>query len=724
MRKITLFLTTLLLVTKAMATVDIANTYYTTVTTETSGEFALYDVTGKTFVAEGGWTAAGTSDTPYYWTVAYNSEKKAYTLARTDGKYLKIGYYDGQYVYTDGESGAITYWTFTTNGTKTYTVYSKNGHHADSDGGTNLMANYYLIGANAGTESSSAHEYALISKADYANYQMSLDAFVQKASALSAGVFALYDVTEKKFIGVNSDQYWRSSVFEDTPTYYTLVESEGKYTIQTAVGYMYTKEDHPGVWMNGDDNAWRAGWFNTWTFENTDQSNTYYIKNDRPDNDKYNIVRYFGDGGYGWTAAVNTEGAHKIALITPQNCTLLAHNNRTANPLYPYKFRETSAITSGTYALYDIEAGKFLGCNSDPFHRFFEYSDVPVYCNLAEGTDTYTGQYTIKYDDYFMTKYPTAEDIDRGGESDERIKWLTADEITAGAKKGDESIIALTGANYWKLNSDATFENSYTLQAGSDDLFYGLNPGTVQCLTMTASGGVHHVVFVKQAEYDAAAKAEDVTMTSARYATFFNATDETYLLPLAYKAIALKLDNEGNIVEEEISSIPANTAVMLTYRNGNIHNYGDTESHTYPLYKSMESAAAIEGNLLQGTATATEITHDGDGTHYYYTLQNGSKGVGLYYADATSDNPGTGQASFTNAAKKAYLVLTKNAGGAQIKSYIFGEGAEYEDFGATAIESVGAAKVADDAIYNLAGQKVGADYKGIVIKNGKKYIVK
>lgn len=138
----------------------------------------------------------------------------------------------------------------------------------------------------------------------------------------------------------------------------------------------------------------------------------------------------------------------------------------------------------------------------------------------------------------------------------------------------------------------------------------------------------------------------------------------------------------------------------------------------------MESAAAIEGNLLQGTATATEITHDGDGTHYYYTLQNGSKGVGLYYADATSDNPGTGKASFTNAAKKAYLVLTKNAGGAQIKSYIFGEGAEYEDFGATAIESVGAAKVADDAIYNLAGQKVGADYKGIVIKNGKKYIVK
>jgi hypothetical protein len=28
------------------------------------------------------------------------------------------------------------------------------------------------------------------------------------------------------------------------------------------------------------------------------------------------------------------------------------------------------------------------------------------------------------------------------------------------------------------------------------------------------------------------------------------------------------------------------------------------------------------------------------------------------------------------------------------------------------------------AIYNLAGQKVDASYKGVVIKNGKKYVIK
>ena len=41
--------------------------------------------------------------------------------------------------------------------------------------------------------------------------------------------------------------------------------------------------------------------------------------------------------------------------------------------------------------------------------------------------------------------------------------------------------------------------------------------------------------------------------------------------------------------------------------------------------------------------------------------------------------------------------------------------------GETAIKSVKAAKE-DGAIYNLAGQKVNASYKGVVIKNGKKYI--
>ena len=42
----------------------------------------------------------------------------------------------------------------------------------------------------------------------------------------------------------------------------------------------------------------------------------------------------------------------------------------------------------------------------------------------------------------------------------------------------------------------------------------------------------------------------------------------------------------------------------------------------------------------------------------------------------------------------------------------------------TAIKSVKTSKKTDGAIYNLAGQKVNASYKGVVIKEGKKYIQK
>jgi hypothetical protein len=42
----------------------------------------------------------------------------------------------------------------------------------------------------------------------------------------------------------------------------------------------------------------------------------------------------------------------------------------------------------------------------------------------------------------------------------------------------------------------------------------------------------------------------------------------------------------------------------------------------------------------------------------------------------------------------------------------------------TAIQTVKAAQATDGAVYNLAGQKVGNDFKGIVIKDGKKMLQK
>ena len=66
-----------------------------------------------------------------------------------------------------------------------------------------------------------------------------------------------------------------------------------------------------------------------------------------------------------------------------------------------------------------------------------------------------------------------------------------------------------------------------------------------------------------------------------------------------------------------------------------------------------------------------------------------------------------------------YLTIDK-AAGARL-NVVWLDGSE-ED--ATAIQTVKKANAENGAIYNLAGQKVNASYKGVVIKDGKKYIQK
>lgn len=176
----TLCMMAVLFTLRAMATVEIPDNYYTEVTSSTLGEFALYDVTEKTFVGLGNWGAAGTSDTPYYWTVAYDAEKTAYTLyqANAESGCLKIGYNGYSWLFTDGNetSGTVTYWTFTAAGTNTYKVMSKKGNHStnENEQNGNLNQDFYLTGANASTTEGDGHVFALITADNYQAFKPSM----------------------------------------------------------------------------------------------------------------------------------------------------------------------------------------------------------------------------------------------------------------------------------------------------------------------------------------------------------------------------------------------------------------------------------------------------------------------------------------------------------------------------------------------------------------------
>lgn len=122
-----------------------------------------------------------------------------------------------------------------------------------------------------------------------------------------------------------------------------------------------------------------------------------------------------------------------------------------------------------------------------------------------------------------------------------------------------------------------------------------------------------------------------------------------------------------------------------------------------------------------------------------YSATPGMKTL-AYGGEATADFAAnkfvaTGEATFAATGSEYALVkgeqsFAKVAAGVEIpanKAYVVAAaGAKLNlDFGTlTAIEGVEAAVAGSDAIYNLAGQKVSASYKGIVVKGGKKHIVK
>lgn len=110
-------------------------------------------------------------------------------------------------------------------------------------------------------------------------------------------------------------------------------------------------------------------------------------------------------------------------------------------------------------------------------------------------------------------------------------------------------------------------------------------------------------------------------------------------------------------------------------------------------------------NAFVGVTAETAIASDATTTYYVLANQNNNTG---FFAVSTE---GT-----TVRAHSAYLPVSTQAG-AKGLNFVF-------DGTTTGVSLLPQSKADNDATYNLAGQRVGKSYKGVVIKNGKKYIVK
>lgn len=181
---------------------------------------------------------------------------------------------------------------------------------------------------------------------------------------------------------------------------------------------------------------------------------------------------------------------------------------------------------------------------------------------------------------------------------------------------------------------------------------------------------------------------ESKTLT-AEYATYCSdkALDFTNTGLTAYIATGVQGDY---ITLQEVKKVPANTGVLLQGTAGE-----------YKIPVALGETDDVKDNKFVGVTAETSVSEN-----IYVLYTDGTHEIGFYKTTASS---------FTVSANTAYLPAG-TTGAANLR-FAFGDEA-------TGIETVETVATEEGATYNVAGQQVDGNYKGIVIKNGKKYLQK
>ena len=189
-----------------------------------------------------------------------------------------------------------------------------------------------------------------------------------------------------------------------------------------------------------------------------------------------------------------------------------------------------------------------------------------------------------------------------------------------------------------------------------------------------------------------------VNVSSAERATFFY-SDKSFVIPKGVIARTYRIDK--NILSESLryeegQVLPKATAVVLEAQEGH-----------YIFVESSSAGSPDTNNVLRGSDTKTQTT----GGEVYYLFAKGSKGVGFYWKNPNGE-------PFENEPHKAYIAYSPSRV-TMAKSFL--------GFDET-LGIQGPEQCVDDSydgpIYNISGQRVGRQYKGIVIIKGKKYLVR
>ena len=265
--------------------------------------------------------------------------------------------------------------------------------------------------------------------------------------------------------------------------------------------------------------------------------------------------------------------------------------------------------------------------------------------------------------------------------------------IAVSANSSDVRTVAINIAGNEKVTNvkDPVKATARYNEAGEADVYvYGTN------------GGVNIYAIIVE---EIAPATVDVAFNAYGIGTFYY-SDKAFNIPEGVQAAtyALSADNKKVAPHQTMGAgrvIAAGEPVVIKGEAG----------ATYTFTEAIDANLSTDAeNLLRGQEFELKISEDASAACYYYTLGAKNGVAGFYWGAADGG-------VFTLGAHKAYLALPIDV--ASQASFVMFDGET------TAINAIqDNTTVAPAATYNLGGQRVNAQYKGVVIVNGKKQIRK
>ncbi len=294
----------------------------------------------------------------------------------------------------------------------------------------------------------------------------------------------------------------------------------------------------------------------------------------------------------------------------------------------------------------------------------------------------------------FMGEYPL-----RSGQKASQNGTLHFKTSVSGAITVTFSDTGSSGSNPPKryLNVNGVNSEYYTKRTGSgndkqSDKVVAVPAGDVYITGMGEDGTTPRAIMVYKVAFTPdvpveVTSAEWASTTTPDYAVDFAGGVKAYIVESVGEAITLK----------EIEDAPANTPIIVNASKG-----------SYTMTKKATATSDVNDNKLEA-ATGAEI---GNGAGNFYVLGMTSTGVGFgKLADGV-----------TLAKGKAFIPGSAWTSSKDFLPFVIGD----EENETTSINSIenGESRIENYDYFNLSGQRVGKDYKGIVIVNGKKFVRK